>query len=439
MSFKTEIEAIVGDIDSPDYNTQAGLYLVEGVKFITKSLMDIPSLMNRLTQSSTLNNSPTTISTANMLKVVSITRNDGSRDRKASEIQPEDAGDYTDVNSIYYTSKLDPKYYISNGTLNVLPTPANGQSALVKHITPDTSVATSESSISNFPAELERGVILYASKELLRLFLNTKNATLVALGLDSVSAPSAISLDTVTYTDATAGDASIGTVSSVSVGSVDAANVTTGNSAISALPTYSKVALSPDYTGPGALGVDDYLTGEDVELAQVALEKHTQSLQKQSNDIQDELNEFNKELSIYQIEVQEELQKQNVELERARTNATIAAQKAQQDAASTTDVNKINKNKDLQISLEARAKDMESLVQNNNAKIADYQIDVESYSQQVNRAVQAYQASFQEVVQDYNWYAQQYQIATQDLITFLSQYIKLQEVPSEVTTDDRAS
>ena len=126
-------------------------------------------------------------------------------------------------------------------------------------------------------------------------------------------------------------------------------------------------------------------------------------------------------------------------MKRARTNATIAAQKAQQDAASTTDVNKINKNKDLQISLEARAKDMESLVQNNNAKIADYQIDVESYSQQVNRAVQAYQASFQEVVQDYNWYAQQYQIATQDLITFLSQYIKLQEVPSEVTTDDRAS
>ena len=28
MSFKTEIEAIVGDIDSPDYTAQATLYLV---------------------------------------------------------------------------------------------------------------------------------------------------------------------------------------------------------------------------------------------------------------------------------------------------------------------------------------------------------------------------------------------------------------------------
>ena len=79
------------------------------------------------------------MSTASVLQIVSVTRNDGSRDRKAIEIRPEDAGDYTDVNSIYYTSKLDPKYYIENDILNVIPTPANGQSALVKHITPDTS------------------------------------------------------------------------------------------------------------------------------------------------------------------------------------------------------------------------------------------------------------------------------------------------------------
>ena len=172
MSFKTEIEAIVGDIDSPDYTGQAALYLVEGVKFITKSLMSLPEIANRMTSSTTLNNSPTTMSTASVLKIVSITRNDGSRDRKATEINSEDVGDYTDVNSIYYTSKLDPKWYISNGTLNVIPTPAAGQSALVKHITPDTSVALSDTSVDNFPDELERGIILYASKELLRYIMN---------------------------------------------------------------------------------------------------------------------------------------------------------------------------------------------------------------------------------------------------------------------------
>tara|TARA_Y100000768_G_scaffold313794_1_gene248589 strand:+ start:138 stop:992 length:855 start_codon:yes stop_codon:yes gene_type:complete len=172
MSFKTEIEAIVGDIDSPDYTSEAALYLVEGVKFVTKSLMNVPEIANRLTSSTTLNNSPTTMSTASVLQIVSVTRNDGSRDRKATEILPEDAGDYTDVNSIYYTSKLDPKYYVANGTLNVIPTPANGQSALVKHITPDTSVALGDTSVDNFPDELERGVVLYASRELLRYIMN---------------------------------------------------------------------------------------------------------------------------------------------------------------------------------------------------------------------------------------------------------------------------
>ena len=41
MSFKNEIEAIVGDIDSPDYTSQVALYLAEGVKFITKYVMNL--------------------------------------------------------------------------------------------------------------------------------------------------------------------------------------------------------------------------------------------------------------------------------------------------------------------------------------------------------------------------------------------------------------
>mgnify|MGYP003116224854 CR=1 FL=1 len=176
MSFKTEIEAIVGDIDSPDYTSQATLYLVEGVKFITKSLMILSDVANRMTSSTTLNSSPTTMSTASVLQIVSVTRNDGSRDRKATEILPEDAGDYTDVNSIYYTSKLDPKYYIENDTLKVIPTPANGQSALVKHI--------GDTSISNLPDELERGVVLYASRELLRYIMNQIRKPNVASGTE---------------------------------------------------------------------------------------------------------------------------------------------------------------------------------------------------------------------------------------------------------------
>ena len=56
MSLKTEIEAIVGDIDSPDYTAQAVLYLTEGVKFITKYIMNntefdnLPLWQKKLTQ-----------------------------------------------------------------------------------------------------------------------------------------------------------------------------------------------------------------------------------------------------------------------------------------------------------------------------------------------------------------------------------------------------
>ena len=165
MSFQTDIEAYTGSISS--LTTEAAKYLKDGVKYITKIVMHDRNVAERLTQSSTLNNSPTTMSTSNALKIVSVTRNDGSRNRIAVEVPVESAGDYLDANSIYYTSKYDPKWYISNGTLNVIPTPAAGQSALVRHITPDSSVAVGDSSIDNFPAEFYDGVIFYAAKNIL--------------------------------------------------------------------------------------------------------------------------------------------------------------------------------------------------------------------------------------------------------------------------------
>ena len=279
MSFKNEIEAIVGDIDSPDYTSQVALYLAEGVKFITKYVMNNFEMVEKLTSSTTLNNSPTTMATSNALKIISVTRNDGTRDSVALQVPSWKVADYTDANSIYYTSKLDPKWYISNGTLNVIPTPAAGQSALVRHITPDTSVAATDTSVDNFPAELERGIVLYASKEMLRKLMSVRNTALpsdmtiptlptapalLSLSLDnlgtapgytqtvlnltsapsisalsiSVSAPSAPTLNTVSYIDASNADASATAVSDVSVGSVTKATITNN------LPTYIPPTIS---------------------------------------------------------------------------------------------------------------------------------------------------------------------------------------------------
>jgi hypothetical protein len=279
MSFKTQIEAIVGDIDSPDYTSQASLYLEEGVKFVTRYVSFNDDMANRMTSSTTLNSSPTTMSTASVLKIVSVTRNDGSRNRKAMQIQPEDAGDYTDVNSIYYTSKLDPKYYVENGTLNVIPTPANGQSALVKHISPDTSVGLADSSIDNFPDELERGVVLYASREVLRLMLAN------------------VSLPTVP-TVVTLNDTTLGSLSTAPT--YDKPSLTTNYGTLSASDTTS--GTEADF------GVDDFIADEDPEMASVALQKQQQLLQQYAADIENELNEFNKELAIYTTDLEQKIQ-----------------------------------------------------------------------------------------------------------------------------------
>tara|TARA_S200002703_G_scaffold130308_1_gene117564 strand:- start:89 stop:2014 length:1926 start_codon:yes stop_codon:yes gene_type:complete len=239
MSFQTDIEAITGSISS--YTTEANSYLVEGVKFITKYVMNNMDIEPRLTQSSSKDNSTPTHSMTDVLKVCSVTRNDGTRNRECSEINSADRDNYADINSIYYTSKFDPVYYILDNTLNILPTPTASETASVVHITPDDSVSVSESTISNFPTELNRGVVLYASQQVLRKFLNEKNATLVALstGLSGISAPTGSGILTeVTYSGP--GNDDVGTASAASVTNSEAVSASDAIS-LGSPPAYNKL------------------------------------------------------------------------------------------------------------------------------------------------------------------------------------------------------
>lgn len=282
MSFRTDIETITGSIAS--YLTDASSHLTEGVKFVTKLVMINPDMRNRLTQSTTLNNVSPQLVMTNVLDIISVTRKDADTSgqlRQCLEIPEYKAGQYADVNSIYYTSKLDPKYYVSNNILSVIPEPTANQTSIVRHITPDSSVAHGDTSISNFPTELNRGVVLYAAGQLLRKFLNVKNATLVGLSLDDISAPSTASVSTVTV-------ASLGTA-----------------------PSYSKPSTPTDYAA-GSTGVDDWISDEDPEMASVALEKQAQLVQTYSLDIQNELNEFQKEVTLYQADLQHKLEQAGI-------------------------------------------------------------------------------------------------------------------------------
>lgn len=168
MSFQTDIEAYTGSISG--LTTEAAKYLLDGVKYMTKILMQDDEMAARMTALSTLNNStPTLTSTvmANVLKIVSVTRSDGTIFRQANEIDPSKAGLYSDTNSIYVTSKLDPKYYIEANVMSILPTPTASETAKVYSISPVSSVAISATSIAGLPTEVLDGVVFYAAKNIL--------------------------------------------------------------------------------------------------------------------------------------------------------------------------------------------------------------------------------------------------------------------------------
>lgn len=470
MSFQTDIEAITGSISS--YTTEANGYLVEGVKFITKYVMNNEDMADKLTSSTTLNDSPTTMDTSSALKIVSVTRNDGSRDREAVQVLSERAGDYTDVNSIYYTSKFDPKWYISNATLNVIPTPANGQSALVKHITPDTSVAVGETSISNFPTELNRGVVLYAAQQMLRKFLNVKNATLVGLstGLNSISPPSGSSIITeVTYSGPTNNDVGTASAASVSnseaVSAADAINLgsppaynklanynltgfdpsntvsalsfsgitaptLTGINAVSysgpsdgdvgsigavttsfstgitspdganvgSAPSYSAPSSTVDYT-TATIGVDALLTGEDVELANVALAKAQQQLQDYQADVQNNSVTFNSNVEKFRADNQSALDKVQRDLQANIAIAQNNLAEAQNDAQLAQDRQARNLAEKSQRLIQNAINTMQAIMSDNETKIAEFNANLNKYQALINEKVTEHSTNVQREIQ----------------------------------------
>tara|TARA_X000001382_G_scaffold79573_2_gene55887 strand:+ start:18321 stop:20630 length:2310 start_codon:yes stop_codon:yes gene_type:complete len=503
MSFRTEIEAITGSISS--LTSEANLYLAEGVKFITKYVMSNPLMIERLTQSSTLNSSTPQHPMSGVLGVSSVVRSDGTRTRNADEISPEFLADLSDVNSIYFTNKFDPKYYVSDNILKVYPLPSDTEQAIVKHITPDASVANTDSSVSNFPTELNRGVVLYGAQQVLRKFMSVRNATLTGLtsGLGSINPPSSSGVvSTVTYsgpsngdvgtasaasvssptavsasnkinigsapayskqanynmtaiasisdlnfsgitppssigigsvTYSTPTDANVGSMGDVAAGfntavvSTGAANVGSapnysapsivgtgsvllatpsiqsltisvtppsapnvadvGIGALGSAPAYAPPSLSLDYTAPGDLGVDDYLTSEDVELAQIALQKVASDINKYQIDVQNQANEFNENMAVYQANLQKILAQGQIE----STESEQGIQKYSQEIASfTADINK-----QIGAYQQNTTKDITLWETTRQTQLAQYASDIENQSVVFNANVEKFRADNQ--------------------------------------------
>ena len=119
------------------------------------------------------------------------------------------------------------------------------------------------------------------------------------------------------------------------------------------------------------------------------------SLQQFQLDMQNELNEFNKENAIYQVELQEAVDKNNADLQVAIANANNLAQEYRQEAQQSTEMDKFNKAQDQALALANAAKQIEDLIADNNSKIQKYSSELQSYQNQINKDVQEYQLNLE--------------------------------------------
>ena len=196
MSLQTEIEAITGSIS--DITAEAVLYANEGNKFVQRVISKNSALAERLTSENELTND-TGLPLANVINLVSVTRLDsaGGRYRSCNRISYESSNDALDSNSIYFATVTDPKYYLEENRLKVVPTGLTATiKAVVKHITPVTITSLGSSSITSLPQEYFRGVVLYAALQVLHKRMNeidkptgsTGNLTTLTAGLVSTPA-----------------------------------------------------------------------------------------------------------------------------------------------------------------------------------------------------------------------------------------------------------
>ena len=164
-NFKTQIQDLIGSFED---DVAINQFLTDGAKELI-NMMPL-SLKEKCTTETTLNNSSTTMDMDGVGEILYVNRlsadSGGSRIpcRKVLSMYGELSND---ANSLYKASVTDPVYWIlSSGDtaiLNVIPTPTANQTAVVYHVSYPSVTGSDDSTIANFPDELEHLVVLYAA------------------------------------------------------------------------------------------------------------------------------------------------------------------------------------------------------------------------------------------------------------------------------------
>ena len=288
--------------------------------------------------------------------------------------------------SIYTSSTIDPSWYIENGKGYVLP--SGGTIVGVAYPT----VAYGDLTISNFPTELENGVVLYAVIQGCISQINAGKDALNALSYATItppSAPSALTLSSVaptapldssySYTDAT-----LGTYTATTIGSLGTA------------PTYTKPTTTFSLTD-----ATTYIgTNQDLERGQVEITKQNALLSQYNQDISNELNEFNKEAEVYKSTVQAAIKQAELDQERLMVTAN-----------KTTDLSIQNKAQSLNTSISLFKDKLQKFASQIDLYQASVNSEIQLYAQNLGRfqgQLQLYSSQVQDASIKYNSDQQKY-------------------------------
>jgi len=387
-TFKARVEQLSGTAPSDDILSD---WLTAGARILSNFIPD--GELVRYISSTNVLEAGTTITDG---IIYSVTK-DGYTARKVDVNQ---AYGLTRRDSLYYPSAKTPVYSLIGKNLKVFPD--GGQVWML----PLYTVLHNDSTIQNFPTQLEHAVVLFASVanktaqmqaytlSITVSYTNAVSATIASTVIDNLPSPltyGPVTAPTLSVFSGTVPTAPTFTDITVPVGvSIPSELSATTNilfqqatavgisaesiGAFPSAPTFTKIATPPTYTN-----FDARAAADDVEVAQTYAAKIDREQQDWQIKVNEELQEFNAEYQVFRENV-------NKVIEQARINL-------QQKIADAQDKNQIEQFNKL--------KAFEATVEEFSAQLRRYQANVERYVQVVNSEIARQTANIQSKTQVY--------------------------------------
>lgn len=426
-TFKSRVEQLSGSVVSDDVLSD---WLTAGTRMLSNLIPD--SEIHRYITSINASETGTTITDAIIYGVTK----DGYTARK---VDVNNLYGLTRRDSLYYPSEKTPIYSLIGKTLKVYPN--GGQVWML----PLYVVVHSDTSIANFPIQLEHAVVLFASianktaqmqayiPSVTLSYVNATSASINATTIDALPSPltyGPVSAPTLsvfsgtipvapTFSDITVpGGVAIPSELSATTNILFQTATTVGIAAetigsFPSAPTFTKIATPPVYTS-----FDAKAAADDVELAQTYIQKVAREQEDWSIKVNEELQEFNAQYQVFREDT-------NKILEQARINL----QQKIADANAKNDIEQFNK-----------LKAFEATVEEFGAQLRRYQANVERYVQIVNSEIARQTANIQSKTQVYtaavNAYATEASVIAERNQILIAEYnAKMQDAVNEYQAD----